>query len=65
MALDKDKIEGALLKQGLSSKRSKIIADRLSKEDLIKEEKEATSKKKKKIKNKETYKDIKEVLKED
>ena len=62
MALDKDKIEGALLRQGLSSKRSKVIAEKLSKEDLIKEEKKE-QKKKKKVK--ETYKNIKEVLKED
>jgi len=61
MALDKDKIEGALLRQGLSSKRSKVIAEKLSKEDLIKEEK----KEQKKKKVKETYKNIKEVSKED
>jgi len=62
MTLDKDKIETALLKQGLSTKRSKTLADKLVKEDLVKEEEVKPLKKKKK---EVTYKNINEVLKED
>ena len=58
MGLDKDKIEAALLKRGLSTKRSKRLAQQLAKEDLLED---------KKVKKKEEVKtvDITEVKKKE
>ena len=53
MKLDKNKIEEALLRNGFSTKRSKVLADLLAKEDLLKKEeikKEEIKKEKKLIK---------------